>query len=184
MSQNELVAQQHAIIGNPSDANVKTYTRTEHPDAQWFGGTLGMFIHWGISTVQGTGDLSWSMMRPTADDRTIRATKWGLPSIQKTFTPNEYWKQAENFKPEHWNPDEILAAAKAAGVDYAVLTTRHHDGYSMWPSKVGDFGVKTYLPEKDFVRDYVDACRKHGIKVGFYYLFCSSRINPTLIIAR
>jgi alpha-L-fucosidase len=62
-----------------------------------------------------------------------------------------------------------MEAAQKAGFGYAVLTAKHHLGYALWPSKVGNMGVTQYLNGRDLLRPYVDACRKHDIKVGFYF---------------
>ena len=61
-----------------------------------------------------------------------------------------------------------VAAAAVAGFQYAVLTTVHHDGYTLWPSKYSAIGVQRYLGGRDLVRPFVEACRKHGLKVGLY----------------
>ncbi|MCS2584661.1 alpha-L-fucosidase [Bacteroides sp. BFG-551] len=68
------------------------------------------------------------------------------------------------FKPSEW-----VKAAKEAGFKYIVLTTKHHDGYTMWPSRYGDFGVKQKLGGRDLVREFVDACRENGLKIGLYF---------------
>ncbi len=169
MSENEIVAAQHAAIGNLPTESGSAYRRTEHPDAQWFSGSLGLFIHWGISSVKGSGDLSWGMMLTPPGGRGVIASKWGLPAIQTQLTPNEYWRQADSFNPDRYNPRKWLAAAKKAGFTYAVLTTKHHDGYTLWPSKCSPFGVQSHHPGEDFVQEYVEACRENGMKVGFYY---------------
>jgi alpha-L-fucosidase len=62
-----------------------------------------------------------------------------------------------------------MVVLKKAGVRYAVLTTKHHDDYALWPSEYSDFGTKTHLNERDLVGEYVEACRAHDIKIGFYY---------------
>ncbi len=150
---------QHAAVGirtqSPEHAQ-----RTSHPEAQWFGSAgLGLFMHWGISTVSGKGDLSWSMMAELP---------W-MDGVGTQITPADYFAQARDFRPTRWDPDRILAAAKAAGFRYAVLTTRHHDGYALWPSQHGVFGVRQFLPGVDLVASYVEACRRQGLKVGLYY---------------
>ena len=135
---------------------------TNHPDAQWFPKAgLGLFVHWGLASVHGDLDLSWSMIANTTWDASAQG--------RNKVTPNEYWSFADRFNPDKYDPDKWLAAAAKAGFKYAVLTAMHHDGYTLWPSKVGDFGVQTYLPGKDFVAQFVDACRKHKLKVGLYF---------------
>ena len=160
MSANNIVSEQHSIIGNVSNQEMK-FERTTHPGAQWYYNPvqLGLFIHYGISAVHGDLDISWGMM----DNPERRAKGNGI------LTPREYWALAEKFNPDKYNPEDWLSAAKDAGFTYAVFTTRHHDGFSLWPSEVSDFSTKNYMGGRDLVREYVDACRKVGLKVGFYY---------------
>lgn len=127
------------------------------PGAQWFSDAgLGLFIHWGIASVGGIGDLSWSMLanRPWQDG---------------TMTPNEYYDLTKNWKADKVDYDRVLREAKAAGATYAVMVTKHHDGFTFWPSEYGDIGTKKTFGGRDFVKEFVDACRKHGLKVGLYY---------------
>jgi len=129
----------------------------KHPAAQWFPEAgLGLFIHWGLASVGATGDLSWGML----------ANK---PWKDKTVTPNTYYGWAQSWKPDKVDYDSQLEKAKAAGFTYAVMVTKHHDGFTLWPSAHGDLGTKFTLDGRDFVREFVDACRKHQLKVGLYY---------------
>lgn len=138
----------------------ENFRRTMHPDAQWFGEAgLGLFIHWGISSVHGGIDLSWGMM----DEK-----PWD-PDNKMVTTPEKYYALAECFNPDKYNPGKWLRVAKEAGFRYAVMTTKHHDGYAMWPGNYGELGVKQYLPGIDFVDGFAKACRNNGLKVGFYY---------------
>lgn len=135
----------------------KKVISNNHPNAQWFPKAgLGLFIHWGMSAVMGDGDLSWCMMANKS---------WN----DATVTPNNYWAQVNQWHPDKMNFDKILKAAKAAGVTYAVFVTRHHDGFALWPSKYGDFGTKTNFGGRDFVKEFVTACRKNNIRVGLYF---------------
>ena len=143
--------------GAGREAAGKSFRRTDHPDAQWFGNAgLGLFVHWGISTVDRGIDLSWGMM---ADK------PWG----GGTITPERYFALAERFAPARYDPERWLAAARAAGFAYAVMTARHHDGFALWPSEHGQFGVRRSLRGRDLVRPFADACRRQGLKVGLYY---------------
>jgi len=134
----------------------KRLVPTAHPDAQWFPEAgLGLFLHWGISSVHGGIDLSWGMMH-------------GMGSGPK-ITPEEYFRLAERFRPDHWDPDSILAAAKRAGFRYAVLTAKHHDGFALWPSDHGEFNTRKHAGGRDLIRPFIEACRKNGLKAGLYY---------------
>lgn len=150
---------QHVAIGVNDEIKKEKYERTQHPNAQWFGkAALGLFIHWGISSVHGGGDISWMMM-----------ANCGSNSGKATLTPTDYYALADRFHPEKYDPDKWIHAAAEAGFTYAVLTTKHHDGYAMWPSAFGEIGVRKSLPGRDLVRPFVKACRKYGLKVGLYY---------------
>jgi len=122
--------------------------------AAWFpDASLGLFMHWGIHSPLGA-QPSWAM---------IKGYRWngGYNS------PEEYYGQAKTFNPDY-HPLKYLKAAKEAGFEYAVMTARHHDGYSLWPSKYG-FGVKQFMPGRDLIKEYIEACREAGLKVGIYY---------------
>lgn len=112
---------------------------------------LGMFVHWSLDSQLGSV-ISHSMVGASEDyiDRYIN-------ELPKTFNPKNY------------NPDEWMEIAKLAGVKYMVFTTKHHNGFCMWDTKTTDFNIMNTPYGKDIVRDYVDACRRHGLKVGFYF---------------
>lgn len=166
------VADQHQMIGNSSiELGRNSYKRTTHPDAQWFPEAgLGLFIHWGIPSVLGQGDLSWSMINHPRGSKSKGFEQYGMEVVGSiTSSPAKYWDQAKSFNPDRYDPDKWLSAARKAGVKYAVLTTRHHDGFALWPSEYGNFSTKNYAGGKDLLVKYVEACRKNDIKVGFYY---------------
>jgi alpha-L-fucosidase len=157
---NNAAAAQHDMLGIEEERG--RYQRNTHPNAQWFGmAGLGLFIHWGISSVHGGIDISWGMMANTPWDADAKNSN--------KITPTEYFRLAERFDPDEYDPDRWLASAAKAGFRYAVMTTRHHDGYAMWPSEHGDFGTRTHLGGRDLVQPYVEACRRNGLKVGLYY---------------
>jgi alpha-L-fucosidase len=150
---------QHEQIGMDSPAPATPKGRTTHPDAQWFANAgLGLFIHFGLSSVDGRVDLSWGMM---AD------TPWDKGAFK--LTPEAYFGLAERFRPDRYDPGKWLAAARKAGFRYAVMTTKHHEGFALWPSAFGEFNTRTHLGGRDLVRPFVEACRANGLKVGLYY---------------
>ncbi|MDF7824828.1 alpha-L-fucosidase [Pontiellaceae bacterium B12227] len=133
--------------------------RTDHPDAQWWPHAgLGIFMHWGIvSEFEPTGE-AW-------------AGRW-TPDREKRgeFHPQqEIWDAAKTFNPTKYDPEKWMAGAKRAGFKYAVLTTKHHDGYALWDSDWALMGVRQYLDGWDLVDGFVKACRNNDLKVGFYY---------------
>jgi alpha-L-fucosidase len=152
-------AAQHAALG--LDTKAAQVLTTSHPGAQWFPRAgLGLMIHWGLSSVHGGIDLSWGMLANTPWDAS------GAPANK--ITPREYWKLADRFQPVRYDPEPWIAAAARAGFKYAVFVAMHHDGYTLWPSAHSDFGVHTHLGGRDLVAPFVDACKRHGLKVGLY----------------
>lgn len=128
-----------------------------HPDAQWFPKAgLGLFIHWGIASVDGYLDLSWGMMKD-------------FKYSPRVCPPEEYFALAKKFDPGRYDADKWIAAASEAGCRYAVLTSRHHDSFCLWPSRYGDFNTRTYMGGRDLIAPFIEACRKYGLKVGLYY---------------
>ena len=151
---------QHSLIGvaGQDGGSPPVALASDH----WFPQAgLGMFIHWGLASLGGHHDLSWSMMKDTPWDKGS--------NNQNKLKPSEYFALAERFQPANYHPEKWLQAAKEAGFGYAVLTTRHHEGFALWPSDFGDFSTKNFMGGRDLVGEYVAACRKTGLRVGFYY---------------
>ena len=118
-------------------------------DSSWFTfDRFGMFIHFGAYAAIGRGE--WVM--------------------QKERIPVEkYERYARSFDPDLFSAREWVRAAKAAGMRYIVLTAKHHDGFCMYDSKFTDYKITNTPFGRDVVREYVDACREEGMKVGLYY---------------
>lgn len=113
----------------------------------WREARFGMFVHFGLYSQLGRNE--WVQVR-------------------ENIPPEEYAKLADTFCPKAGAPREWARLAKAAGMKYMVLTTRHHEGFSLWDSKVNPFNSVNYGPHRDIVREFVDACREYGLKIGFY----------------
>lgn len=114
----------------------------------WIEARFGMFIHWGLYSLLKRGE--WVMF---------------FERIPKA----EYAKLALKFKPAKFNADEWVALAKNSGMRYMVLTTRHHDGFSLWDSQVSDFTSVKTAAKRDFIAEFVEACRRADMRIGFYY---------------
>lgn len=123
--------------------------RLSEEQMKWFrDAKFGMFIHWGVYSMLGKGE--WVLWNERLDVR-------------------EYEKLKEDFTAEAFNAKEWARTAKEAGMKYMVLTTRHHDGFCLFDSKCSEFTAPKSAAGKDFVKEYVEACREEGLKVGFYY---------------
>ncbi len=140
---------------------------------------LGLFLHWSISSVKEM-NISWPMipgrvlarsekLSPKELERVIEEKDFNLNGETWTITPNAYWALAQDFNPSSYDPDKWCKAAKEAGFSYIVLTVRHHDGFAMWPSEYGSFNTKNFMGGRDLIKPFIDACRKHGMKVGLYF---------------
>ncbi|WP_322607503.1 alpha-L-fucosidase [Pontiella agarivorans] len=132
---------------------------TTHPDAQWWPQAgLGIFMHWGIVSEFEPSGEAW-------------AGRWTPERARKgQFYPEQkIWDAAKTFNPTKYDPEKWMSAAAKAGFKYAVLTTKHHDGYALWDSDWALMGVRQYLNGRDLVAPFVEACRNNNLKVGFYY---------------
>lgn len=108
---------------------------------------FGMFIHWGLYSIVGRGE--WVM------------------SMEK-IPPEEYTPYAKEFNPVFYDPAKWAKMAKKAGMKYVVLTAKHHDGFCLFDSKLTDYTSMTSCG-RDLVREFVEAVRAEGLKVGLYY---------------
>lgn len=150
---------------------------SDHPDAQWFKNAgLGLFLIWCISSVDGRMDVSWGMLsrgkfypKGTSIEEIERIEEKEVTDESFKMRPSKYFALAKDFNAKHYDADKWMALAKEAGFQYAVLITMHCDGFKLWPSRYDSFSTKDYLNGRDLVREFADACRKYGIKVGFYF---------------
>jgi alpha-L-fucosidase len=116
---------------------------------QWFKeAKFGMFIHWGLYAQLGRHE--WCMNR-------------------ERIPVKEYEQLATTFKPKKSAARKWAKLAKEAGMRYMVMTTKHHEGYCLWDSKVTDYCATKTGPGRDLVAEYVQAARDEGMRVGFYY---------------
>ncbi|MBQ8060430.1 MAG: alpha-L-fucosidase [Bacteroidales bacterium] len=110
---------------------------------------FGIFLHWGIYASYAQGE-------------------WYLNNGK--LNKNEYAKAASGFYPARYNAEEWVKAFKDAGAGYVTITSRHHDGFSMFDTKASDYNIVKATPyAHDVIKDLDDACVKEGLKLQFYY---------------
>ena len=110
---------------------------------------FGIFIHWGIYSVLGRGE--WVMQ-------------------EEKMPIDQYEPVAAQFNPEKYNADEWVQLFKRAGAKYVTITSKHHDGFCMWDSKLTNWDVVDATPyKKDILKPLAEACEKHGLKLFFYH---------------
>ncbi|MHB9005390.1 MAG: alpha-L-fucosidase [Limisphaerales bacterium] len=138
--------------------NTETPAQRDARLAWWREARFGMFIHWGPSSVRGT-EISWSRIGHPHDHR-------GLESVP----PEEYDALYRRFDPVKFDADAWMRLAREAGMKYVVFTTKHHDGFSMWPTRLRpDYSISATPFPRDPCRELADAARRHGLKLGWYY---------------
>ncbi len=118
---------------------------------QWFADAkLGIFIHYGIYSVNGI-DESWSF-------------------YNKKISWPDYMKQLQGFTASNYQSEYLASLIKKSGANYAVFTTKHHDGVALWNTKQAHYStVKNTPAKRDLVKPFFDALRKEGIKCGAYF---------------
>ncbi len=116
-----------------------------------------MFVHWGHSSQRGI-ELSWPLAGGVG----------ALPGAQNVPV-DEYHATAATFDPQRYDPRAWAAMAKRLGMQYAVFTAKHHDGYAMYDTKLSEFSVMHSPVRRDLFREFADAMRAAGIRVGLYF---------------
>lgn len=116
--------------------------------AHWQSLRFGVFIHWGP----------------------VSLTKKEISLSRGKGTPIEIYDNLyKEFNPVKFNPDEWVAIAKSSGAKYIVLTTKHHDGFCLWDTKLTDYNIMQSPFKRDIVKALAEACRKQGMEFGVYY---------------
>ena len=120
-----------------------------HDGREWFfRHRLGLFIHWGLYAIHGIHEQEQQRFNVPAD---------------------EYRKLIDRFTPGKFNPDSWLDLMQENGFEYLVFTTKHHDGFCLWPSHETAFHVGNTPFRRDVVGELAEACRRRGIPLEFYY---------------
>jgi alpha-L-fucosidase len=123
------------------------------PDQQrrmkwWHDAKFGMFIHFGLYAAHARHEWAMEM---------------------EAIPVAEYQKFTAGFKPAPGSPRKWAQLAKAAGMKYMVLTSKHHEGFCNWDTKLTNYNAMQFGPKRDVIREYVEAARAEGLRVGFYY---------------
>lgn len=110
---------------------------------------FGMFVHWGLYSQLGKGEWIWNIGKMDGE---------------------EYCKLKDSFTAEDFDADELVLTAKKAGCKYITLTTRHHEGFSLYDTcGLNDFDAPHSPAGRDLIREFVDACNRHDIVPFFYH---------------
>lgn len=136
--------------------------------AWWREARFGMFIHWGVYAV------------PAGVYKGQKINRIGEWIMNRGKIPvAEYQQFAKEFNPVNYDPDAWVRMAKDAGMKYIVITSKHHDGFALFDSKASTWDIADASPyKKDLLKPLAEACRKHGIKLGFYYSHAQDWNNP------
>jgi alpha-L-fucosidase len=139
-----LINSQMSLAQLPKETEAQKTSRMKW----WTDSRFGMFIHWGLYALPARHEWVKNYERMTND---------------------EYQKYFENFNPDLYNPKEWARMAKEAGMKYVVLTSKHHEGFCLFDSRYTDYKSTNTPLGRDIIREFVEAFRAEGIKVGFYY---------------
>lgn len=153
-----------AVEGRPGETPEQRDARM----AWWREARFGMFIHWGVYAV------------PAGTYNGKRIGGIGEWIMNRGKIPvAEYKQYANQFNPVRYDPDAWVRLAKEAGMKYMVITSKHHDGFALFDSAVTDWDVVDATPYgKDLLKPLAEACRKHGLKLGFYYSQAQDWCHP------
>ena len=127
-------------------------SRNRPEDLEWLRDAgLGLFIHWSLDSQLGC------------------VISHSLVGASKDYVDRFYEELPKTLDPKKWDFDHLAELARLAGFQYAVFTTKHHNGFCLWDSRTTDFNIMNTPYGKDLVKQYAEAFRKQGIKVGLYF---------------
>ncbi len=152
------------ILSSPVSGQSTEPEKEKTERMQWFADAkLGIFIHWGIYSVNGI-DESWSFYN-------------GYISY------DDYMNQLDGFTAKNYNPKQWVKLIKESGAKYSVITTKHHDGVALWETKYSDLNVVKKTPAgRDLLSPFVKELRKNDLKVGLYFSQLDWSHPTTLIL--
>jgi len=150
------------------------------PTPKWYtDAKFGIFIHWGIYSVPAWGTekaySEWYWRRTFNDDGSLQDNEWAKFHKQNYGEDFQYHAFAPMFKCELFDPDEWADIFARSGAKYVVLTSKHHDGFCLWPSKDANrtwgrlWNSVDTGPKRDLLGDLTQSVRQAGLKMGFYY---------------
>ena len=152
MKQTLLMVLMFVLFSQTSFAQNKIWNETENEKTErmawWTQARFGMFIHWGLYA---------------------QAARHEWVKKNERISDEDYQKYFEIFNPDLFDPAEWASKAKTAGMKYAVITTKHHEGFNMFDSKYTDYKVTNTPYGKDIIKEWVEAFRAEGLGIGFYY---------------
>ena len=139
-----------ALAAQAGMAQLPKETETQKAERMrwWTEARFGLFIHWGLYALPARHEWVKNHER---------------------LTNEQYQKYFEAFDPDLYNPREWAKMARAAGMKYVVLTSKHHEGFCLWDSKYTDYKATNTPIGRDLFKEYVEAFRAEGLKIGFYY---------------
>ncbi len=145
---------------NPSTETENTALSDDERMAWWRDAKFGMFIHWGAYSIPG-GERNGEICKGGAE--------WIMNKLD--YTVEDYENEvASKFNPVKFNADEWVTMAKTAGMKYIVITSKHHDGFCLWESKITDYDIMDFAPfKRDIIKELSEACKKQDIKFCFYH---------------
>jgi alpha-L-fucosidase len=175
-----------ALAQAPTHYDATVQSLDQHPLPQWFDDAkLGIFIHWGLYSVPGWAPLTKVDFTNPGFLKVNPYAEWYYNTVRIDGSPtqaydrehfganHDYYAFAETFDSESkkWNPDAWAKVFKDAGAKYVVLTTKHHEGYTLWPSATPNPSLPPARQHasRDLVSELTASVRKEGLKMGLYY---------------
>src|SRR5688572_14999720 len=148
-----------ALLAMTVVADEETRAQRDERMKWWREARFGMFIHWGVYSVP-AGVYQ--------GNKNQHIGEWHMLDFRIPVA--EYADYAKQFNPVKFDADQWVRLAKEAGQKYIIITSKHHDGFAMFHSKVSDYNIYDATPfKRDPLAELARACKKHGIKLGFYY---------------